>query len=593
MAIIGFDFGTTNSLVSIIHDGRPINYMEDGQPIPSVACYEGTQKVLGREAKRRLDQAGLGVHGNIVRSPKRYLGRESVFVEGVERSPVQIASDVIGHVLEVTRGKDPGELEGAVVTIPVGMHGYQRKALREAFSLAGLPIIQFVHEPMAALYAYCRNQGLEVFEREYGHKLLLVFDWGGGTLDLTLCRLQGGMLIQINNDGTDEVGGDNFDEAIMNSLIQRVMKTNNLSPGTDIHPGAKARLLEKCEAAKIALSSRDSAVVYLSSFFVGDRDDFEVNLTQEELGVIIKPLLDKGFRRIENLMDKAGYSAGEVALCLATGGMSGLPAIQSRLLEWFGPERLKIPGELGTLIAEGAAWVAHDEARVTLAKTVELQLARDGLLPLLKSGTKLPDEGTVMHREYHLFCSDPRDGTAKFQVLSPTRPGGSPLPNEPRRILGTMTVEVQSDATVFEERIELNITIDDNLILRAEASSLIRGDQDSCEIHDLEFGLSFGTTGRIAVDPTPTGKRNHSKVPKSPAPSAKWPKDKGQLMLRSNLAETADWSIVPGELLHTYGRHFFDVRLNLSTKIQRDEFFYYEPCSLCGRVSRHTDCAAH
>lgn len=191
MNVIGFDFGTTNSLISIVRGNRTINFLDDEQrPIPSVVCYEGGQTILGREAKERLAQAGLGVQGNIVRSPKMYLGRDSVFVEGTERIPVEIVADLVRHVLQRARSRDRevGDISCAVVTIPVDMEGYRRQALRNAFRLAGLRIVQFVHEPLAALYGLFRTQDISTMLRRYDRKLILVFDWGGGTLDLTLCR---------------------------------------------------------------------------------------------------------------------------------------------------------------------------------------------------------------------------------------------------------------------------------------------------------------------------------------------------------------------------------------------------------------------
>ena len=216
MSIVGFDFGTTNSLISVIRGSRPTYFLdEERRPIPSMVCYEGAQKILGREAKVRLAQAGLGVQGNIVRSPKMYLGRDSVFVEGMERSPVDIVADVVAHVLWEAQSRGLGDIMGAVVTTPVDMEGYRRRALRDAFKLAGLRIVQFVHEPLAALYGLFRSQNLPAMLRRYDKKLVLVFDWGGGTLDLTLCRTMGNNIIQIMNDGTDEVGGDVFDEAII------------------------------------------------------------------------------------------------------------------------------------------------------------------------------------------------------------------------------------------------------------------------------------------------------------------------------------------------------------------------------------------
>src|SRR5918996_355569 len=135
MSVVGFDFGTTNSLISVVRGDRPINYLDDEQrPIPSVVCYEGQRKIVGREAKERLAQSGLSIQGNIVPSPKMLLGRDNVFIEEIERSPVDIVADVVRHVLHEAksgrRGVDLGDISGAVVTIPVDMAGHSRRGPR-------------------------------------------------------------------------------------------------------------------------------------------------------------------------------------------------------------------------------------------------------------------------------------------------------------------------------------------------------------------------------------------------------------------------------------------------------------------------------
>ena len=269
MNVVGFDFGTTNSLISVIRGNQPINFLdEENRPTPSIVCYEGSQTIVGRAAKERLTTAGLGIHGNIVRSPKMKLGQESVFI-GVERSPVDIVADVVRHVLEKaiaspSYGPEIGDIsDAAVVTIPVDMEGYRRQALRDAFRRVGLSIVQFVHEPLAALYGLFRGTDLPAMLRRYDGKLILVFDWGGGTLDLTLCRITDGVAVQLMNDGTEEVGGDVFDQALMNHLVQNVRKVRGFDETVITQPGAKARLLDRCERAKIDLSSRSKVPIYV------------------------------------------------------------------------------------------------------------------------------------------------------------------------------------------------------------------------------------------------------------------------------------------------------------------------------------------
>lgn len=584
MNVVGFDFGTTNSLISVVRGQRAISFLDDEQrPIPSVVCYEGVQKILGREAKERLAQAGLGVQGNIVRSPKMFLGRESVFVEGTERSSVDIVSDVVRHVLHQAQSsaRDLGEIPGAVVTIPVDMEGYRRRALREAFMLAGLRIVQFVHEPLAALYGLFRDQDLASMLRRYDRKLVLVFDWGGGTLDLTLCRPMGDMVVQLMNDGTDEVGGDVFDEAIMNRLIQKVAAARGLGESVDTQPGAKARLMDRCERAKIDLSSRSNVAIYVGSFFRGaDEEEFDYALSQGELEQIVGPLLDKGFKRIERILTDAGYTPEQVSLCVATGGMSNMPAVKRRLHEWFGPERVKIPDGTATLISQGAAWIAADQVGLQLAKNVELVLARNSYLPLVKAGTVMPKEGEVQRETYHLYCTDPRDGVAKFQICTPKRAGASVLPSDPRTHLEHVTVKVDGKARAFQERLELDVRINDDLILDAHARSLNLKDEDRREIHNLEFGLRF---------PAEAQATGSSDKEKEEAPASGGHRPIGALSVRANVADRVDLALVPGEFLYQYDPFYFDVRRNPPER-QVLEKLYYQPCSLCGRASNDPAC---
>jgi actin-like ATPase involved in cell morphogenesis len=586
MKVVGFDFGTTNSLIASIQGGRAINYLDDeGLPVPSVVCYEGASKIVGRGAKERLAEAGLGIKGNVVRSPKFLLGQESVFIEGVERSPVDIVSDVVGYVAqqatESRRGLELGQVDKAVVTIPVDMEGHKRAALRDAFRSAGINIVHFIHEPLAALYGFFRAQrDLEQALRQYDSKLILVFDWGGGTLDLTLCHLSEGMLVQIRNDGTDEVGGDAFDDLLRNEMIKRVMEQRGYDETVKHYPDAMSRLLHRCERAKIDLSTREKVELYVDSFFrdVAD-DDLDYSLTRNDLEEIVLPLLDKGLKRISKLLDSADVSPAQVFACIATGGMANMPAIKSRLHEWFGAQRVHVSDRSGTLIAEGAAWLAHDQVQLHLAKNVELLLARNSHMALVPSGTAMPSEGELMKDDFHLYCSDPRDGHAKFQIETPIRSGKKILPNDNRHPLATLVVPVDSKAKPFHERLEMEVRIDDNLILHISAKSLNIQGSDATEIHNLEFGLLISSKLTSSIDSLDFEGKTRGQL-KS---------DKGSLVMRSNIANSKDEFLVPGELLYTYNRHYFDVRLN-PPQIQVEERLYYQPCSICGRISNDPLC---
>ena len=446
-----------------------------------------------------------------------------------------------------------------------------------------MPITQFVHEPLAALYGFLRTHDLDAALRRYDRKLILVFDWGGGTLDLTLCRLVGDTIVQLMNDGTEEVGGDVFDQIIMNRLVQDMRELRDIDADVGTHQGAEARLIDRCERAKIDLSFRRRVSIYVSSFFRDiPEEEFDYDLRQRELETIVQPLVDKGLARITQLLDDAGYSPEQVALCLATGGMSNMPAIRRRLHELFGPERVHIPEDTGTLIAEGAAWIADDHAGLHLAKNVELELARNSYLPLVKAGTAMPKEGEIQHHTFHLYCTDPRDGIAKFRICTPRRPGASVLTNEPRIHMQNVTIGVDDKARAFHERLELEIRINDDLILVAHARSLNCGDEDTGEVHDLEFGL------RLPVA-TPNPISGVSGGEEVPSPRSDATGRMGSVSVRNNLSTHDDPSLVPGEFLYEYDPHYFDTRRDPPDH-QVFEKLYYQPCSLCGKASNDPAC---
>lgn len=228
MLVAGFDFGTTNSMASVIQGTKVINFLENGQPIPSVVSFEGGKIEVGRKARDKLTRAGLGVQGSTVRSPKTLLGREEQIIDGIKRDPVQMVKHILNYVKNHALQSESGEqiknfkMSHVVATIPVNMDGYRRGLLRQAFRQAEMGVVQFVHEPLAALYGYLRtSKNSADLIRRYDGKLLLVFDWGGGTLDLTLCRVLNGLLVQIANDGTEDVGGDFFDEELRNEVEKR------------------------------------------------------------------------------------------------------------------------------------------------------------------------------------------------------------------------------------------------------------------------------------------------------------------------------------------------------------------------------------
>jgi molecular chaperone DnaK len=560
-----------------------ITFLEDEQPIPSVVSYEGGKVEVGRKAHDKLTSAGLGVQGSTVRSPKSLLGREEQLIDGVRRDPVKMVEYVLDHVrryvLQTKAGRDMA-MDRVVATIPVNMEGHRRALLRQAYRQAGMNVVQFVHEPLAALYGYLRmSEGTSDLIKRYDRKLLLVFDWGGGTLDLTLCRLLDGLLVQVANDGTEEVGGDVFDEELRNEVEKRSRAEQKLGDEVEVLPEARKRLLHECEKAKIRLSERNTWNVFVDPYYQDDkRSDLEVNLSRDDLHGVVGHLVRKGMARIERLLEREGFSTASVELCLATGGMVNMPMVKNRLDELFGPSRVHVSRRSASAIAEGAAWVAHDEARLHLAKNVELALARNSYMPLLSAGLEMPIERENRSARFDLYCVDPSDGHGKFSLVSPHRPGPRVLANDKRRSLCNMLLKVDAKARPFRERLTLEVSIDENLVLTATALSLNQKGSAVAEVHDLEFALATPGARNSWLESNLLGEDAEL--------SAHEP---GDLSMRSNIASREDERLVPGEVLHRYNPDYFRREFD-PPRIQEDEYLYYVPCSYCKRSQNDPQC---
>jgi molecular chaperone DnaK len=495
--IVGLDFGTTNSLVSVVVGDRALaltDQVHGNMPHPSAVWFHGSEVIVGREAKAQLAEPALGVVGGIVRSPKAFLGRgENVTVDGVSRSP----SDVVGQVFQFLKSHARGrgyDFDRAVVTIPVTLDGRGRRELRDAAAAAGVRIVQFVHEPLAALYGYLREQ--DDFDRlvaELQSQLVLVFDWGGGTLDLTLCQLTGHTLTQVANLGNREVGGDRFDDRLRNFVLQKHLEQHGITTNVQVEANADRTLIQRCEGTKIELSHRESSTVFVQNYLRGDGPDrtLEVVVTRDDLQAVTKDIIDDGISTVQSLLERVGRSPEGIELCLATGGMVNMPRIRERLIELFGARRLPTIPHGDRIISEGAAWIGHDHARLSLAKPVELLHADDSYVTIVPAHATLPIENETYHQQLVMYCVDPEDGYAKFHFVRPAWPTRA-QPLDHRMAYANLILGVDPTARPLRERLVVDVTIDHDLVAEISVRSTLLGDEQQVYVHDLEFGLRLG-----------------------------------------------------------------------------------------------------
>lgn len=585
--VLGLDFGTTNSLAAYIdHEERvrALTNIEDDRPHPSAVWYRAGETIVGRDARAHLDAGHEAISGAFVRSPKRLLRHDApVDVEGTPMDPRDIVADVLRFIKDDAgsreRGKAAQELDRVVLTIPVELDGDGRRRLRDAARKSGLSIEQFVHEPLAALYGWLRSQ------QDYAARLaqlegrrVLVFDWGGGTLDLTLCLIRGQKMIQLASAGDNDVGGDFFDEVIRNNIRGRHATELGIDDIEQYEtPDSRTRLLEQCERAKIELSAEESYPLFISNYLKReDGRSLNQTVTREDLEAWTGKLIDRGLAHIDRLLEQYRLTPQEIELCLPTGGMVNLPAIRAGLVQRFGGRVPRLDNG-DRIIAEGAAWIAHDRLRLSLAKPIEIEQPDGSFLEIVGDDQSLPVENQqIPIYATQFYCCDPRDQVANFHFVRPSKVGyGSRT--SPRQTYTTLALKVDPNAQPFTERLNLELSIDHDYIVHVLGHSSGRQDKARKEIHNLEFALTLPRASNLqAMDSGPDETGFETGIQKTTL--------QGAVRLRSNVvSQENSWRDVPGDLVESWRENWFDTRAGNASARQQAERDYYRLCSMCRR----------
>ena len=598
--VFGLDFGTTNSLAALVVGDEVVALTNEGddKPHPSVVWYRGDEVIVGRKAREHIESLEGGAALGFVRSPKVTLRRDGpVHVEGRAVDPSDVVSEVLRHIREKARSRDDQsyQLSRAVMTIPVDFAGPQRRALRVAAGKAGINVLQFVHEPAAALYSYLRdkpdyNRDLSQLE----NRVVLVFDWGGGTLDLTACRIVGGVVMQVANRGNSEIGGDCFDDRIRNEIRTRHAAQHDISDISALEqPGVMASLLAQCELAKIELSTKNAFPVFVKDYLRGDgaERNLAIDLNREDLEKLSGDLVRRGLAEIDRLLEESRLDRNDIELCLATGGMVNMPAIWNGLVERFGA-RVPALFNRDRIIAEGAAWIAHDNLRLTLAKPIEVLVAdgggRGAYLPIVDAGLTLPVENEdVAADSRRFFCVDPRDGVAVFEFTKPRKVGLLQSTDE-RSTMRSLNLQIDPSARPFLERLECKVRIDHDFIAHVSLHSKGRGESLQAELHELEFGLSLpkGDGGAAKREEgNATGEQEGRDKTQNGPKKARGSVASANIELKSNVSDIKKWQLVPGDVVKLWKRNFLVTTSKEATAIQREEAMYYTKCSRCYRTA--------
>lgn len=509
----GVDFGTTNSIVcawgtqirQALQNERPIALWDSQalgsvgkRPHPSVVWYPpGNQPVVGYEAKRRmLSTDGMG-HA-FVRSVKRRLGRdEEIELTGGMRKPAfEVAAEIFRHLkADAERhaslaqlGGQRGSLSECVVTVPVNYNGKQRRDIRKAMERAGMRLRCFLHEPFAALIGHFYHSETKL-QQLCGNRVL-VFDWGGGTLDICLAEVSsdGSEIVELAHDGIEDRAGDDFDKKIMTDLKRRFLaKSGPPLEDVPVKGSAADRFWSAAETAKIELSDARSARVEIANFIeiYGKPIDLDEELQREQFEELIRDEVIAAEACVQRCLHKARLTAGLVDHVLMVGGTSCIPAVRQMLEKTFGA-RVAVAVEPDAAIARGAAIVAAERWEPFNVKPIAVKLSDDTFFTVLPAKRELRPSAST---GFTFYCTDPRPAVANLMFYEQAVSGDAAY----RALNACLAVpsdpEIRAIANL--DRIVARFFITEDATLCCEAQSSSTKATRTCEIFDLSFGLKL------------------------------------------------------------------------------------------------------
>jgi len=492
----GIDFGTTNSVVAAHNlKSAKTTVCRDGEglPHPSVVWYRLDELPrVGREAKLHISAFAEAAGNAFVQSVKRRLGKgETLDIFG-ERTPAQaVATDIFRFLLADAQTRHDFDVREAIVTVPVYFDGRARRELRKAADAAGLFIKTFLHEPFAALIGYLYESGLSASLHEREGQNILVFDWGGGTLDITVGQVCQGRVAQLSTAGLVDRAGDHFD-SLLGTVAKRKFQESNSIPSDQLQltPTTKDRFRTECERCKIELSAKRSQKLELADFFRSGRKvlDLSERIARDEFESEILAEVDLAAREVDRALDAAGLTARQIDLVLLIGGTSQIPLVQQRIRERFG-HTVVIVENADSIIAEGAAIADALGLGLVFADSVAIELSDGTCHDVFKAGE--PAKSEACNKTVNLFCTDNRDGVARL-IVGLARTSSKQFD---RRTILTVPVSPDLPRPYNHERVTASFRLDEDLVLHVDAKAATQPRGGHEEVVDLRFAVA--TTEKV------------------------------------------------------------------------------------------------